>query len=93
MPEALSETVIAGALGVAALLITALHLLLRSREQWLVVSLLVALTYILLSAAPRTSPPPPWELVLRWGLFLTAIIGLVRFRFWGRWPARTEQSD
>ena len=77
----------AGAVVLACAMLGGLHLLLRRRIQWLVASLLIALAYILFSAMPTAGVLPAWEPAVRWGLFLAAILGLIRFRFWDRWPA------
>ena len=82
----------AGAVLLALLLLGGLHLILSQRRQWLVASLLIALAYILFSAAPKAGLPPAWEPAVRWGLFLAAILGLVRFRFWARWPQEAAGS-
>ena len=92
MPE-LPVAALALLLGGGAVL--ALHHAVSQRESWLIITLVAALAFVLvsMSVAARSHADATWFQLVRWSLFVATLGAFVRFRWHHRFTAKPPDSS
>lgn len=77
----------------AAAIAAGLWWVLRTREQWLVACLLLALAYISISLGLERPGTADWLQPIRWGVFGATLVAFVRFRWHHRFARSAEAAE